>query len=53
MFGVKFGAVAGIVVLISSDKFFTTAGEYVENHLSIYGFIAGMNVMEIGLLLFM
>ena len=52
MFGVIFGAVAGIMVFISLDQLLPTAQKYGEHHLSIYGLIAGMAVMAISLLLF-
>jgi ZIP family zinc transporter len=53
IFGVLFGAVAGIMVFISLDELLPTAREYGEHHLSIYGLIAGMLVMAISLLLFL
>ena len=52
MFGVIFGAVAGIMVFISLDQLLPTAQKYGEHHLSIYGLIAGMAVMAISLLMF-
>lgn len=53
VFGVLFGAVAGIMVFISLDELLPTAREYGEHHLSIYGLIGGMMVMAISLLLFL
>ncbi len=53
VFGVLFAAVAGIMVFISLDELLPAAREYGEEHLSIYGLIAGMMVMAISLLLFM
>lgn len=53
VFGVLFGAVAGIMVFISLDELLPTAREYGEHHLSIYGLIGGMLVMAISLLLFL
>ena len=52
VFGLLFGAVAGIMVFISIDELLPTAEEYGEHHLSIYGLIAGMAVMAFSLLLF-
>ncbi len=52
LFGVLFGAVAGIMVFISLDELLPSAREYGEHHLSIYGLIAGMAVMAVSLLLF-
>ena len=53
IFGIIFGAVAGIMVYISVDELLPSAREYGEHHLSIYGLIAGMMVMAVSLLLFM
>lgn len=53
MFGIIFAAVAGIMVFISLDELLPSAREYGEEHLSIYGLIAGMIVMAVSLLLFM
>lgn len=53
IFGVLFGAVAGIMVFISLDELLPTAREYGEHHLSIYGLISGMVVMAVSLLLFL
>jgi len=52
VFGLLFGAVAGIMVFISIDELLPTAEAYGEHHLSIYGLIAGMVVMAFSLLLF-
>lgn len=52
VFGLLFGAVAGIMVFISIDELIPTAEAYGEHHLSIYGLIAGMAVMAFSLLLF-
>lgn len=51
IFGVLFAAIAGIMVFVSLDELLPTAREYGEHHLTIYGVIAGMAVMAIGLLL--
>lgn len=52
VFGVIFASVAGIMVFISLDELLPSARQYGEEHLSIYGLIAGMIVMSISLLLF-
>ncbi|MBN1159445.1 MAG: zinc transporter ZupT [Bacteroidales bacterium] len=52
MFGILFAAVAGIMVFISVDELLPAAREYGKAHHSIYGFIAGMGIMAISLLLF-
>ncbi len=52
MFGVVFGAVAGIMVYISLDELLPTAEEYGEHHVAITGLILGMAVMAGSLLLF-
>ncbi len=52
LFGYLFGAVAGIMVFISIDELLPTAEEYGHHHYSIYGFILGMAVMAVSLLLF-
>lgn len=53
VFGILFGAVAGIMVFISLDELLPTAREYGEHHLAIYGLIAGMAIMAVSLLLFL
>jgi len=50
LFGILFAAVAGIMVFISLDELLPTAREYGENHLAIYGLIAGMMVIALTLL---
>lgn len=52
LFGFLFGGVAGIMVFISIDELLPTAEEYGHHHYSIYGFVAGMAVMALSLLLF-
>lgn len=52
LFGITFAAVAGIMVFISVDQLLPSAQKYGEHHLSVYGFMAGMMVMAISLLLF-
>lgn len=52
VYGILFGAVAGIMVYISIDELLPSAQEYGEHHLSIYGMIAGMVIMGISLWLF-
>jgi ZIP family zinc transporter len=51
IFGILFGAIAGIMVFISLDELLPTAGEYGEHHLSIYGLVAGMIVIAFSLLI--
>lgn len=52
VFGVLFGVVAGIMVYISIDELLPTSRKYGKEHQAIYGFIAGMAVMALSLLLF-
>lgn len=51
-FGLIFASVAGIMVFISIDELIPSAEEYGEHHWCIYGFVAGMLVMALSLLLF-
>ncbi len=51
-FGIVFAAVGGIMVFISIDELIPTAREFDNGHKSIYGFICGMGVMALSLLLF-
>lgn len=51
IFGYILAGVAGIMVFISFDELLPSAQEYGEHHLSIYGLIAGMVLMEVSLLL--
>ena len=52
LFGIMFAGVAGIMVFISIDELLPTAKEYGRHHLAVYGFLAGMAVMALSLLLF-
>jgi zinc transporter, ZIP family len=52
VFGILFAGVAGIMVFISLDELLPASRIYGEQHLSIYGLIAGMMVMALSLLLF-
>ncbi|MCF8295023.1 MAG: zinc transporter ZupT [Bacteroidales bacterium] len=52
VFGILFASVAGIMVFISIDELLPAAREFGEHHLSVYGFIAGMAIMAVSLLLF-
>jgi len=52
LFGFIFASVAGIMVFISIDELLPTAREYGLHHHSVYGFVAGMAVMALSLLLF-
>lgn len=50
--GALLASVAGIMVYISIDELLPAARKYGDNHLSIYGFIGGMAIMAISLILF-
>lgn len=52
IFGVLFGAVAGIMVFISLDELLPAAKEYDTGHLAIYGLFSGMLIMAGSLILF-
>lgn len=52
LFGLTFAGVAGIMVFISIDELLPTAREYGLPHHAVYGFLAGMAVMAISLLMF-
>lgn len=52
VFGLIFASVAGIMVFISIDELLPCAREYGKHHHAIVGFIAGMAVMAVSLLLF-
>ncbi len=51
VFGMIFSLVAGIMVFISIDELLPAAQKFGKHHLSVYGFVAGMAVMAISLLL--
>lgn len=51
MMGCILGGVAGIMVFISIDELLPAAREYGEPHISIYGFIAGMLIMALSLIM--
>ena len=51
MEGVVMAAVSGMMVFISIDELLPAAGRFGKHHLSIMGFIAGMAVMAVSLLL--
>lgn len=53
LFGFLFAAVAGIMVFISIDELLPTAREYGLPHHAVYGFLAGMAVMALSLLMFL
>ena len=52
LFGLIFAGVAGIMVFISVDELLPTAREYGLHHHAVYGFLAGMAIMAVSLLLF-
>lgn len=51
MFGLIFGAVAGIMVFISLDELLPAAREWGKPHLAIWGLITGMAVMAASIIL--
>lgn len=51
IFGIIFGAIAGVMVFISLDELLPAAEEYGKHHHAIYGLVAGMFVMAASLLL--
>ncbi|MBU0982175.1 zinc transporter ZupT [Patescibacteria group bacterium] len=51
LFGILFGAIAGIMVFISFDELLPAAKKYGEYHLAIYGLILGMALMAFSLFL--
>lgn len=53
LFGFIFAGVAGIMVFISIDELLPTAREYGLHHHAVYGFIGGMALMALSLLLFL
>jgi ZIP family zinc transporter len=50
-FGIIFAVIAGIMVYISIDELLPAAEEYGEHHLTIIGFIIGMAIMAVSLVL--
>lgn len=50
--GIVFAAVGGVMVYISIDELLPAAQKYGEHHISIYGFILGMMIMALSLLMF-
>jgi ZIP family zinc transporter len=51
LLGIVFAAVAGIMVFVSIDELLPAAQGYAEHHYSIYGFLLGMAVMSVSLIL--
>jgi len=49
--GLLMALVAGIMVFISVDELLPIAEKYGEHHFSIAGFVVGMEVMSISLLM--
>ncbi|MEN6384214.1 MAG: zinc transporter ZupT, partial [Phycisphaerales bacterium] len=47
-----FAAVGGIMVFISIDQLMPSAEKYGKHHYAVYGFVAGMIVMALSLLMF-
>ena len=50
MFGIIFGAVAGIMVYISLDELLPASREYGEHNLSVLGLMVGMAIMAISVI---
>lgn len=53
VFGIVYGAIAGVMTFIALDQLLPAAEAYGEHHLSIYGLVSGMAVMAVSLLLFL
>lgn len=51
--GMVNAAVAGIMVFISIDELLPSAEEYGEHHLSVLGFVGGMLLMAVSLIMFL
>lgn len=51
VFGVLFGAIAGIMVFISVEELLPMAREYEKSKVTIIGFVVGMAVIALSLLL--
>lgn len=49
---IVFAAVGGIMVFISVDQLIPAAEKYGKHHYAVYGFVAGMIIMAVSLLLF-
>ena len=52
LMGIVFAMVAGIMVYISIDELLPTAEKYGRHHVTIWGFVGGMAVMALSLILF-
>lgn len=52
MFGIIFSVIAGFMVYIAIDELLPTAENFKRHHLSITGFIIGMMIMALSLILF-
>ncbi len=53
LFGILFGTIAGIMVFISIEELLPMAREYEKSKITVIGFISGMLVMAISLLMFL
>lgn len=51
LFGIVFASVGGIMVYIAIDELLPTAEKYGAHHKVIYGFLAGMSIMALSLIL--
>ena len=52
LYGILYGAIAGIMVYISFDELLPSAEKYKMHHLSLFGVVCGMGVMALSLALF-
>ncbi|MBQ3471176.1 MAG: zinc transporter ZupT, partial [Clostridia bacterium] len=53
IFGILFGAIAGIMVFISLEELLPMAREYEKSKITIIGVIVGMAIIALSLLLFL
>ncbi len=51
LFGIVFGFIAGIMVFISVDELLPAAIKFGQHHMSIAGFVAGMFIMAVSLIM--
>jgi ZIP family zinc transporter len=49
--GIIFAAVAGVMVFLAIDTLLPTAKNSARGHLTVYGFMGGMSVMALSLVL--
>lgn len=53
IFGILFGIIAGIMVFISIEELLPMAREYEKSKITIIGFVTGMAIIALSLLLFL